>query len=141
MVDSVQGILTHLQDPDAVLVEAALTELDQTVAHHWHEISEALAQIEALSEKSNSPYAKLASLLASKVFFYMKEYEEALNHALSAQELFPIEERSEYVIKLTEQCIDTYREYMQIKYLNDKGINNNINEKEKEEEEKKIKII
>ncbi|ETO08046.1 26S proteasome regulatory subunit rpn2, partial [Reticulomyxa filosa] len=75
---------------------------------------------EELSEKTNEPYAKSASLLASKVFFHMQSYEDALHHALSAGEQFQIDEHSEYVQKLTEQCIDSYRFYAQVQYAFDK---------------------
>ncbi|ETO14714.1 26S proteasome non-ATPase regulatory subunit [Reticulomyxa filosa] len=77
---------------------------------------------EELSEKTNEPYAKSASLLASKIFFHMQSYEDALHHALSAGEQFQIDEHSEYVQKLTEQCIDSYRSYAQAQYAFDKGV-------------------
>ena len=44
---------------------------------------------------------KLASLLASKIFFHIQSYEDSLNHALAAEELFDITEKSQYVKKLT----------------------------------------
>lgn len=112
---SVEGILGNLDSSDEI-IEHTLNLLNQLIPSHWAEISERLSEIENLSEDRSKPYYKLASLVASKIFFHIQSYEDALNHALNAQEYFRVDEPSEYVQKLTEQCIDIYREYQQYQY-------------------------
>ena len=53
---------------------------------------------------------ELAASIASKVFYYLEEYEEALRLALEAGDKFNINERSQYVETLVHKCIDKYIE-------------------------------
>jgi 26S proteasome regulatory subunit N2 len=52
----------------------------------------------------------LAASIASKVFYYLEEYEEALRLALEAGDKFDLNERSSYVETLVHKCIDKYIE-------------------------------
>lgn len=52
----------------------------------------------------------MAASLASKVFYYLEEYEEALRLALEAGDKFDLNERSQYVETLVHKCIDKYIE-------------------------------
>ncbi|ETO32677.1 Proteasome/cyclosome repeat family protein [Reticulomyxa filosa] len=142
-----KGFEYFVCDCDSNVIESALQALHELITHSWAEIGDRISKMflflliyyliylfkkkliitiikmksEELSEKTNEPYAKSASLLASKIFFHLQSYEDALHHALSAGEQFQIDEHSEYVQKLTEQCIDNYRSYAQAQYAFDKG--------------------
>lgn len=98
---SVEGILGHLDDPNNEIVENTLSSLLELIDFHWAEIGDKLSEIEELSEDNEFPHRSKASLLASKIFFHLQSYEDSLNHALSAADLFNIEEQSQYVRKLT----------------------------------------
>ena len=52
----------------------------------------------------------MAASLASKVFYYLEEYEESLRLALEAGDKFDLNERSQYVETLVHKCIDKYIE-------------------------------
>lgn len=46
--------------------------------------------------------------MASKVFYHLGEYEDALTFALGADDLFDVSEESQYVNTLISKCIDKY---------------------------------
>jgi 26S proteasome regulatory subunit N2 len=52
----------------------------------------------------------LAASIASKVFYYLEEYEESLRLALEAGDKFDLNEKSQYVETLIHKCIDRYIE-------------------------------
>lgn len=51
-------------------------------------------------DEPNFPEKQLAASVASKVFYYLEEYEESLRLALEAGDKFDINEKSAYVEKL-----------------------------------------
>ena len=99
--NSVDGLLGHLDDEDDDVIEASLQSLVDLIPYHWAEIADQVTKIEELSEDDEFPHSKLASLLASKIFFHIQSYEDSLNHALCAGDLFNVSENSDYVKKLT----------------------------------------
>lgn len=46
--------------------------------------------------------------MASKVFYYLEEYDEALRLALDAGDKFNLNDKSKYVETLIHKCIDSY---------------------------------
>jgi 26S proteasome regulatory subunit N2 len=78
------------------------------VESFWHEIDEHLPRLERLYEDPGFLDRRLAALVASKVHFYLSSYDLALTYALGAEDLFDITEKSAYVQKIIETCIDTY---------------------------------
>jgi 26S proteasome regulatory subunit N2 len=76
---------------------------------HWAEISEFLPQIEALSEDSAFPGAELAAAIASKCFYHLQEYNDALRLALSAGKYFDVSAKTEYIEIMLSKCIDEYK--------------------------------
>ena len=65
---------------------------------------------ETLVDEPNFPERELAASVASKVFYYLEEYEESLRLALEAGSKFNLDERSKYVETLIHKCIDKYIE-------------------------------
>ncbi|OMJ10946.1 26S proteasome non-ATPase regulatory subunit 1-like protein [Smittium culicis] len=51
---------------------------------------------------------KLASLVASKIYFYLQEFRDSLNLALGAGDLLDLKENSEYVKTIVNKAIDEY---------------------------------
>lgn len=51
---------------------------------------------------------QLAALVASKVFYHLGSFEDALTYALGANELFDVNARNEYVDTIIAKCIDFY---------------------------------
>lgn len=61
-----------------------------------------------LHEDKGFAQSNLAGLVASKVFYHLGEFEDALTYALGAGDLFEVNTRSEYVETMIAKCIDFY---------------------------------
>ncbi|GJE85724.1 26S proteasome regulatory subunit rpn2 [Phanerochaete sordida] len=116
MHSSAAGVLALLSEPEPLLREHALQSLNSLVPQFWAEISEQIELIESLheSEELSVDARNSAALLASKVYYYLGEYDEALSFALSAGSAFEAEERTvgaeEYVETVVSKAIDRYVE-------------------------------
>jgi 26S proteasome regulatory subunit N2 len=51
---------------------------------------------------------QLAALVASKVYYHLGSYEDALSYALVAGPLFDVTHGSQYVETIIAKCIDSY---------------------------------
>ncbi|KAE8232672.1 hypothetical protein CF326_g2293 [Tilletia indica] len=109
-LSSAAGLLALLDDDQPELITYALQELDSVVHAHWTEIADSVSKLEVLYEDVSFPNRQLAALLASKVYFHLAEFEEALNFALAAGPLFNVEHKNEYVDTVISQAIDKYIE-------------------------------
>jgi len=78
------------------------------VDYAWHEIADTLPRIESFVENPEFPERALAASVASKVFYYLEEFDEALRLALESGDLFDLNEKSLYVETLINKCIDRY---------------------------------
>jgi 26S proteasome regulatory subunit N2 len=107
---SASGILALLEEPSNELKTHALTNLHQVVDEFWAEIADAksLTLIEELSEDEQFASSELAAAVASKCFFHLEEYGDALKFALGAGQYFDVSSKSEYVETLVAKCIDKY---------------------------------
>ncbi|KRZ11698.1 26S proteasome non-ATPase regulatory subunit 1 [Trichinella zimbabwensis] len=103
------GGYTSLLDEQSVALQVyALENLDNLVPSFWHEIADCVSRIEELYEDEHFPRRKLAALLASKVYYYLGIYKEALKYALCAEELFDVKIHSEYSETIVAIAIDEY---------------------------------
>jgi len=121
---SAAGALALLQEPDHVFKQHALKALIPLVAQFWAEISEHIATMyvaismvdcwynfrlfsETLYESDDipRPARDVAALVASKVYYFLGEYDEALSFALGSGNAFHVEARTpgseEYVETMT----------------------------------------
>ncbi|PFH50780.1 hypothetical protein AMATHDRAFT_60431 [Amanita thiersii Skay4041] len=111
---SAAGVLALLHEPDTVFKQHALKSLNSLVSQFWPEISEQIADIEALYENNELPREArdAAALLAGKVYYYLGEYDEALSFALGAGSAFEAETRvygsEEFVETVVSKAIDRY---------------------------------
>ncbi|POM73819.1 26S proteasome non-ATPase regulatory subunit [Phytophthora palmivora] len=105
---SAAGVLALLEEEDNALKTHALQKLNQVVDHYWAEIADAIPLIEELSEEKNFPDRELAAYVASKCFFHLEEYEDALRLALGAGKYFDLNTRSQYTDTIIATCIDNY---------------------------------
>ncbi|KAJ7357264.1 armadillo-type protein [Mycena albidolilacea] len=111
---SAAGVLALLSEPDHLFKQHALDALNPLVPQFWAEISEHIALIESLHENDDLPKQARdsAALLASKVYYFLAEYDEALSFALGAGPAFEAESRAygseEYVETVLSKAIDRY---------------------------------
>uniref|UniRef100_A0A2K6ES35 26S proteasome non-ATPase regulatory subunit 1 n=1 Tax=Propithecus coquereli TaxID=379532 RepID=A0A2K6ES35_PROCO len=110
----VAGIISLLDEEEPQLKEFALHKLNAVVNDFWAEISESVDKIEVLYEDEGFRSRQFAALVASKVFYHLGAFEESLNYALGAGDLFNVNDNSEYVETiignyfLSAKCIDHY---------------------------------
>lgn len=88
----------------------ALRKINQVVDHQWHEISDQLPRIESLMDDENFPEKQLAASIASKVFYFLEEHDDALRLALEAGDRFDIYADTQYAETLISKCMDIYIE-------------------------------
>ena len=74
----------------------------------WPEVAEYISQIESLSEDKAFPGRELAALVASKVFFHLEQYDEAVRLALAAGEQFNLLDQSDYTDTIITKVVDEY---------------------------------
>lgn len=86
----------------------ALRKIAQIVDYQWPEISDQLPRIESLMDEESFPEKQLAASIASKVFYYLQEHDEALRLALEAGDRFDISHDTLYTETLVHKCIDLY---------------------------------
>uniref|UniRef100_H3H6T6 26S proteasome non-ATPase regulatory subunit 1/RPN2 N-terminal domain-containing protein n=2 Tax=Phytophthora ramorum TaxID=164328 RepID=H3H6T6_PHYRM len=106
--NSAAGVLALLEEDDNALKAHALQKLNQVVDHYWAEIADAIPLIEELSEEKGFPDRELAAYVASKCFFHLEEYEDALRLALGAGKYLDLNTRSQYTDTIIATCIDNY---------------------------------
>jgi 26S proteasome regulatory subunit N2 len=105
---SATGIISALDDEQPEIKEFALQKLNDIVNEFWAEISASISKIEILHEDETFKARQLAALVASKVYFHLEQYDEAMNYALGAGKLFDVSQASEYVDTIVAKCIDQY---------------------------------
>ncbi|KDD75908.1 hypothetical protein H632_c442p1, partial [Helicosporidium sp. ATCC 50920] len=81
-------VLALLEEENVALQVHALQLLDKHVHELWYQVSGYISTIEALSEDESFSHRELAALVASKVFYYLGDLDDALSCALSAGSAF-----------------------------------------------------
>uniref|UniRef100_T1J4R4 26S proteasome non-ATPase regulatory subunit 1/RPN2 N-terminal domain-containing protein n=1 Tax=Strigamia maritima TaxID=126957 RepID=T1J4R4_STRMM len=107
-ITSAAGIISLLAENENDLKIFALRKLNLVVDEFWAEISDAIEKIEMLYEDSGFMFRELAALVASKVYFHLGAYEDSLQYALGAGDLFDVNSTTEYVATTISKCIDYY---------------------------------
>lgn len=105
---SVTGVTALLDEQDVTLQAYALRKLNTLVDRFWAELAESVSRLEELYEDESFPERCLAALVVSKVYYYLGEFDDALNFALGAESLFDVDARNEYVETVVSKAIDQY---------------------------------
>lgn len=106
---SAAGIIAYLEESGNDLKIKALKKLYVVVDIHWAEVCTSLPLIEELSEDPTFPAADLAAAVASKCYYHLQEYNDALRLALCAGQYLDISNKSEYIDTILAKCIDEYK--------------------------------
>lgn len=105
-----------LSEKDINLKAYALQSINKIVDELWSEIANNILDIEELYEDESFKERKLAALIASKVYYNLGDYESAVKFALESEEVFNINEESEYVETIISKAIDQYIELSKANY-------------------------
>ena len=102
-------LIALFEDEDPALKVHALRKLNGMVDTCWSDLAAVVSDIERLSEPDEGfPEPALAASVASKCFFHLEAYDQALLLAYSAGEYFDINARTEYVETLIDKCLGAY---------------------------------
>ncbi|QLL32355.1 hypothetical protein HG536_0C05240 [Torulaspora globosa] len=105
---SAEPLLALLKEQDDSVKSYALKSINDVVDVLWSEISNGIAEIEALYDDGAFPDRQMAALIASKVYYNLGEYETAVRFALAAGDCFDMDEKSQYVETIVSQSIEMY---------------------------------
>ncbi|KIN02258.1 hypothetical protein OIDMADRAFT_197352 [Oidiodendron maius Zn] len=105
---SASGVLGFLSDTEPELKVFALQTLNDDIDTLWTEVAGSVGQIEALYEDESFPERQLASLVLAKVFYHLGEYDESMNFALGAGDMFKLDRAGEFEETIISKCVDTY---------------------------------
>ncbi|KAJ2551982.1 proteasome regulatory particle base subunit [Coemansia sp. RSA 1933] len=107
---SANGLISLLDEDERELQYYGLAQLNSVTDRFWTEISDSISKIEILYEDESFEHRKLAALVASKIYFHLGEFDDALTYALGAGDLFDLAETSAYVQTVINHAIDKYIE-------------------------------
>ena len=105
---SASGVLGFLSEPDPELQAFALRKLNEEIDVLWTEVVDSVGEVEALWEDPQFPERELAALVASKVYYHLREYNESMVFALGAGKLFDLDHEGEYQDLIISRIVDTY---------------------------------
>ncbi|ETW39578.1 hypothetical protein PFNF135_05608 [Plasmodium falciparum NF135/5.C10] len=128
IVTSASGVIALLNEEETSLKLFGLEKLNAIVDVYWPELADSIFKIEELCEDEDFVGRELANLLASKIYFHLEKYSEALKYALCAGKLFNIKEKSQYVETMLAKCIEKYVEIREMQYDIDYNNQHNIND-------------
>lgn len=109
-MNSAQGILCMLDEDDVEIKIYALQKLNIVIDQAWPEAASYLSLLESLASNNQFPQHKLASIVISKVFYHLQEYNQAVKFALDSGDLFNLNESGLFVKTIINKCIDFYIE-------------------------------
>ncbi|SBT42057.1 26S proteasome regulatory subunit RPN2, putative (RPN2) [Plasmodium ovale wallikeri] len=127
IVTSASGVIALLNEEETSLKIFGLEKLNAIVDIYWPELADYIFKIEELCEDKNFSGRELANLVASKVYFHLEKYQEALKYALCAGKLFNMNEKSQYVETILAKCIEKYVEIREKDYEGDDYRNGDSN--------------
>ena len=105
---TVSSLLVLLEEPEKRVQSHALRKLLDVVDQHWSEVAESVAEIEQLCEDETFADRQLAAAVASRCFYHLEEYDEALRLALLAGDHFDVSSSSEYSSAMASKCVEEY---------------------------------
>ncbi|XP_065575362.1 26S proteasome non-ATPase regulatory subunit 1-like [Artemia franciscana] len=105
---SAGGLIALLDEPVNDLKEVALHKINQVIDEFWPEVAESVVKIEILHEDDTFAQRELAALIASKIYYHLGHFEDALTYALGAGKYFDVNSSSEFVQTIVAKCIDFY---------------------------------
>ncbi|KAL2890508.1 26S proteasome regulatory subunit rpn2 [Ceratocystis lukuohia] len=103
-----KGILGFLHDEEPDLRVFALQTLNDDINTVWTEVASAVDQIETLYEDETFPERELAALVLAKAYYHLQAYNQSMNFALVAGDLFKLNSPGEFEETIISKCIDLW---------------------------------
>jgi 26S proteasome regulatory subunit N2 len=109
MLNTATTYLALLQEEDTDIKSIALDKLDILVDEYWAEISDYISELEGLYKRKEIPdKQELLSLILSKIYYNLEDYDSAIEWALEAGSKFNILEKNQYVNTILQRIIEKY---------------------------------
>ncbi|EPY50668.1 19S proteasome regulatory subunit Rpn2 [Schizosaccharomyces cryophilus OY26] len=118
IVTSAGGLMSLLDESEKELQIHALLKIYEFIDQLWPEISDDVTKIEVMYEDRSFPERELAALVVSRVYYYLGEYDEALQFALASGTKFLQDKNSSFKETLIFKCIDTFIQQSSERYSN-----------------------
>ncbi|KAL8447239.1 hypothetical protein Emag_004396 [Eimeria magna] len=107
---SAQGVLALLQEDNTELQAAALMQLKDLVDVHWMELADVLPDMCVSSQRD------LAAHVASRIYFHLEAFSDALKFALESGSWLDLTSDSLYAETILAECIDEYIRHRTAEY-------------------------
>lgn len=131
---SASALIALLNEDDVTLKAEALRKLHDAIDFCWMDMTnDDITLVEKLFEDDNFPLQDLAASVASKFYYHLEQYDDAVEFALYSGDRFNLDVKSEYVDTIVAKCIDTYIAKRKKTY--DRDVSNASDEKREEMDE------
>ena len=109
MLNTASYYLAFLQEEDQELRSMALNKINQLIDTNWAEISDYIIDFENMhSSNSDQQDNGLISLILSKIYYNLEDYEKAIEWALQADNHLNLSEKSQFVTTILRKIIEKY---------------------------------
>lgn len=118
MLNTATTYLALLQEEDPTIRSLTLDKLEQLTDEYWAEISEHIPIFNSLYSDPNEEKKELISVILSKIYYNLDDYESAIEWALKSGERFNISQRNQYVRTILKKIIDKYISVRRANFFN-----------------------
>lgn len=109
MLNTATSYLALLQEDDLDIKGLALDKLDLLVDEYWAEISDFINELENLHKSNLLPQKnELLSLILSKIYYNLEDYDSAIEWALQSGSKFNIKDKNQFVNIILQKIIEKY---------------------------------
>ena len=108
MLNTATTYLALLQEEDRTIKSLALDKIEKLVDEYWAEISEHIGILDKMYNDQEEEKKELISVILSKIYYNLDDYESAIEWALKSKEKLNIVEKSQYVKTILKKTIDKY---------------------------------
>jgi 26S proteasome regulatory subunit N2 len=120
MLNTATSYLALLQEDDIDIKSIALDKVNLLVDEYWAEISDYIKDLEDLYHSGRIPAKQpLITLILSKIFYNLEDYNQAIEWALEASDHFEIGERTQFVNTILKKVIEKYIGISQKNFFNE----------------------
>lgn len=88
VINTISAYRSLLQEDDYEIKKVAVKQLLNNISQHWTDIANDISIIEDLLGDSKFDDPKLVAILLAKIYFYLNDYDEALNYAMKSGNYF-----------------------------------------------------
>jgi 26S proteasome regulatory subunit N2 len=123
MLNTASYYLAYLQEEDQELLSMALNKINLLIETNWAEISDYIIDFENMHASNSDQQDKgLISLILSKIYYNLEDYEKAIEWALQADNYLDLSEKSQFVTTILRKIIEKYMHQRKSNFFNEDQI-------------------